>query len=195
MNCIYLTKKSKRELIKKFQQIINKITIRGQNELVFIEKKNKVVSKINELDIFPTVLLRIIRQYIDKTYFIKYDLDFTDLYMEGSNIRGSFNQYDMCLIMFPGYIGELNIYFINSECGNNKENFILSSEHIISDNVITYFNKYMAKNYNKKKYFKNMFQFAAEQNMNGRIPNKILKRIIIITKLIVDAIQYADFDL
>src|SRR5580692_10447594 len=104
MNCIYLTKKSKRELIKKFQQVINKNTVRGQYQLVFIEKKNKEVSKINELQIFPTVLLRIIRQYIDKTYIIKYDLDYTNLYLEGNYIRRSFDQYDMRLIMFPGYL-------------------------------------------------------------------------------------------
>lgn len=203
-DCIYLTNKSKNDLIENLKRMIKKgDNIDETNELIFIEKKNKIIKEIDELYIFPNVLLKIIRQYADIEYIFEYSINHGFKRINWI----VFDHYNICLINpLIKYEGQIILCFINNLASNEhhivvqKENFVLESNYDHRrdgcGNIVKYFNKFMREHYNKKNYFKNIYQLSPVYGLDDCLPhNKILKRAIIMLKLIVDIIQYTNFNL
>lgn len=194
MSYIYLTDNSKKILINHFKEAIN--NKRNVDILTIMEKNKKRTKIIDEVNIFPIVLTNIIIEYLIKKYYIGYLInkidDFDDTVLP---------QYELLLILpfchninlSINFVPQLSIEFYTK---NNVKttNFLLQSFYN-GDDFFEDFNHFMKKHYNKKNYFTDII-FINDPTNRTNIVNvnnkKMLKRIIIMIKIIIDTIQYED---
>lgn len=187
-NIIYITKSSKRKLIKEF----NSLSICSSNSNIILTFHKKNTKAVNILNIFfPKVLKLIIIQYcieIIEVYVNMYNnirWDNTHYYFninipkykyngltDAACHMPEYNKTDYKIIMWPALFNfgkQLNIHF-------------------------KYFNEFMRKNYNKINYFVGCNLEDDYYNYGDvyiKENHKQLKYCLIITKILFNIIQYS----
>ncbi len=200
MNVIYIKASDKHKLIDEFQKMIN-----GEDNpskvYTFYKKDTRVKNILN--DIFPIVLTPIIINYYKETILVAYSFAQIDYYADYlltqylSVIIIKDFQFSIIFTARPGY----NFYNKETVLGSN---FVMQPR-IESDifgideesNPFIWFNHFMLKYYNKKRYFDNFFvNNGLYSDIKPKFKNmKKLKHYIIIIKILTDIIQHTKFNI